>query len=340
MTWFRFHRRKPVVIPSRSRLVSVASACILATAAAIPAAAQDVGGGSKFYLDSSEAAETLLRNAASHVKAGQWSEAVGIYQRVIEQYGEKVARLPRDPDEAGGDDEFVLFVDLREFCQRTLAALPDEARAVYRRRMDPEAERWFREGQSGRDVAALRRVVDQAFCTSWGDDAIELLGDLAFQDGRFVEALALYRRLAADDPENPFGLIHPDPSVDLARVAAKKLLCRAAAGDPPTAADLKAFAARFPGASGTLAGRKGPLAAAVASAIATDRLAAPTQADGRWPTFAGSPTRTRIVAESIDVGSLQWRAIRSAGRRSPATATAGRRAPSFWVITRSSSATR
>ena len=303
MTWFRFHRRKPVAIPSRARVV--VSVCLLATSAAT-AAAQNVGSASKFYLDSSEAAETLLRNAASHVQAGQWSEAIGIYQRVIEQYGEKVARLPRDPAEAGGD-EFVLFVDLREFCQRTIAGLPDEARAVYRRRMDPQAERWYREGQSGRDVAALRRVVEQAFCTSWGDDALELLGDLAFQDGRFGEALAMYRRLAADDPENPLNLVHPDPSIDMAQVAAKKLLCRAAAGDRPTAADLEAFARRFPGASGSLAGRKGPLAAAVASAIATDHLAPPTQADGRWPTFAGSPTRNKVVAESIDVGSLQWR---------------------------------
>ena len=178
---------------------------------------------------------------------------------------------------------------------------------MYRRRMDPQAERWFREGQAGRDVAPLRRVVEQAFCTSWGDDALELLGDLSFQNGRFGEALAMYRRLVADDPENPLNLVHPDPSVDLARVAAKKLLCRAAAGDRPTAADFESFTRRFPDASGSLAGRKGPLATTVAAAVATDHLAPPTQADGRWPTFAGSPTRNKIVAESIDVGSLQWR---------------------------------
>ncbi|APW63978.1 PQQ-binding-like beta-propeller repeat protein [Paludisphaera borealis] len=307
MTWFRFHRRKTVAIPSR--VVGVLSACLLATVAG-SAAAQPAGrSASKFYPDSSEAAETLLRNAASHVRAGQWSEAVGIYQRVIEQYGDKVARLPRDPADGGeGGDEFVLYVDLRGYCQRTLAGLPDEARAVYRKRMDAQAERWFREGEAGRDAGPLRRVVEQAFCTSWGDDALELLGDLSFQDGRFGEALAMYRRLVADDPENPLNLVHPDPSVDLARVAAKKLLCRAAAGESLTpAVEIEAFAKRFPGASGPLAGRKGLLATSLAAALETDHLAPPSQSDGRWPTFAGSPTRNKIVAESIDVGSLQWR---------------------------------
>ncbi|MGZ3468439.1 MAG: hypothetical protein ACXWO1_00430 [Isosphaeraceae bacterium] len=37
-------------------------------------------GASKFYPDSSEKAETLLRNAASLARDSQWSEAIDIYQ--------------------------------------------------------------------------------------------------------------------------------------------------------------------------------------------------------------------------------------------------------------------
>ena len=162
MTWFRSRRRKRLATLSRPRLVGIFSACV-AAAVAGSAAAQNVGRTmSKFYPDSSEAAETLLRNAAGHAKSGQWSEAIGIYQRVVEQYGDKVARLPRDPAEGGDGDEFALYVDLRAYCQRTLAGLPEEARAVYRRRVDAQAERWFREGQAGRDPAPLRRVVERA----------------------------------------------------------------------------------------------------------------------------------------------------------------------------------
>ena len=50
-------------------------------------------GASKFYPDSSDPAETLLRNAASLARDRQWSEAIDIYQRIIDQYGEKVAKL-------------------------------------------------------------------------------------------------------------------------------------------------------------------------------------------------------------------------------------------------------
>jgi hypothetical protein len=200
----------------------------------------------KFYPDSSDTAEALLRNAASHTRDHQWSEAIEIYQRIIDQYGDKVAKLPKvkdkEPSQAG--DEFVLFVDLRGHCHRSLAKLPDDARAIYRNRADSQAERWFKDGQQQRDPALLRKIVDQAFCSSWGDEALELLGDLAFQDGRFGEAMAMYRQLVLDRPSDNFSLIHPDPSVDLARVAAKKLLCRAAAGQTvPSPPRLRSFLA-------------------------------------------------------------------------------------------------
>jgi outer membrane protein assembly factor BamB/tetratricopeptide (TPR) repeat protein len=263
---------------------------------------------SKFYPDSSDTAEALLRNAASHVRDRQWSEAIDIFQRVIDQFGDKVARLPRNEPGADASGEFVLYVDDRRFCHRSLAKLPPEARAIYRNRVDGVAERWFRQGQSQRDVRSLRRVVDLAFCSSWGDDALELLGDLAFQDGRFGEALAMYARIVADHPDDPYALVHPDPSVDLARVAAKKLLCRAAAGEnPPAPAEVDEFARRYPGAAGDLAGRNGPYAQILAESLAGDHLTAPAQPDGRWPTFAGSLRRSKVVSGRIDVGSVQWR---------------------------------
>ena len=163
----------------------------------------------KFYPDFSDTADALLRNAASHAREGQWAEAVDIYQRVIQQFGDKVARLPKDDPAGDPSGESVLFVDLRQFCQRRLAALPPAGRAIYRSRVDVQAERWYRQGAAERDRGLLRRVVEQAFCSVWGDDALELLGDLAFQDGRFDEALAMYRQLVPDQPRRP---VRADPS--------------------------------------------------------------------------------------------------------------------------------
>jgi outer membrane protein assembly factor BamB/tetratricopeptide (TPR) repeat protein len=263
--------------------------------------------GPRFTPNDSEDAERQLSNAANQARNQQWSEAIDIYQRVIDRYGDKVVKLPKTEPGADPSSEFVVYMDGRRYCHRRIAQMPPEAREIYRRRTDPIAERWFRQGAADRDPALLRRVVDQAFCSAWGDDALELLGDLAFQDGRFGEALAAYTQLVADRPDEPFALVHPDPSFDLARVAAKKWLCLAATDRPPGPADLEAFKRRYPGAEGALAGRKGSYANILAHSIADDHLAMPGQPDGRWPTFAGSLRRTRVAPGPIDVGQIQWR---------------------------------
>src|SRR5262245_37095871 len=54
------------------------------------------------YPDFSNTADTLLRTAAGHAKVGQWSETVDLYQRVISQFGETVAPLPKDDEAAAG----------------------------------------------------------------------------------------------------------------------------------------------------------------------------------------------------------------------------------------------
>ena len=277
----------------------------------LPSMGNAQAGGStatKFYPDFSDTADALLRNATGHAKDRQWTEAVEIYQRVIQQFGGKVARLPKDDPSGDPGGDSVLYTDARHFCQQRIAQSPPEARSLYRARVDVQAERWYRQGEKNRDRTPLRRVVEEAFCSSWGDDAVELLGDFAFQEGRFEEALNAYRRLVADGGGFVSDFVHPDPSVDLARVAAKKLICRQAIGENPvTAEDLERFHKAFPDAKGRLAGRDGLYRETLASAFAQDHLSMPPQPDSRWPTFAGSPSRTRVVPGAVDVGSLQWR---------------------------------
>ena len=270
------------------------------------------------------------------------------YQKVIEQFGNKVTALPQDEPGADRSGDFTLYVDDRWYCHRVIAKLPPEAREIYQKRVDALAERRFRQGAKDRDPVSLRRVVDQAFCSNWGDDALELLGDLALQDGRFGEAQAAYGRLVGDAGDDPLTLVHPDPSVDLARVAAKKLLCRALSGqNPPGPADLKDYAVRYAGAAGDLAGRTGVYAEILAESLRTDHLVPAAELDNRWPTFAGSFQRTKLVPGAIDVGSMQWRVeldkvslARMQGGFNPRGGLGGatRCRPgrsSFWLFTRS-----
>lgn len=306
---------RPLCPPgTRRRAVALLVALAASSSLASGQGGNGPGMAVKVYPDTSNTAESLLRNADNHARGGQFAEAIEIYGRVIQQFGDKVVlvppEVPAEPVKPGavGPEDSSLYVDARLDCQRRIAALPPEARALYRARVDSQAERWFKQGQAARDRGQLRRVVEQAFCSSWGDDALDLIGDLAFQEGQFVEALAAYRQIVPDKSTGGQGLVHPDPSVDLARVAAKKILCRAAIGaDPPTKADVEAFAKAYPKAEGSLAGRTGSLATIVAEAVEADHLAAPPQHDGRWPTFAGASTRTKVAPGPIDVGSLQWK---------------------------------
>jgi outer membrane protein assembly factor BamB/tetratricopeptide (TPR) repeat protein len=274
--------------------------------------------GPRFHPDASFTAESMLRNAAGHVKAGQWSEAIDLYQRVIREHGEAVTQVGKD-DPAGENaagaaaarpvaSATILYLDARQNCHRRIAAMPPEARALYRRRVDADAERLYRDGLERSDPAPLRQVAEEAFCSSFGDDAVEALGDLAFRAGRFAEALGHYRRLVPDPSAPAGGLVHPDPDVALASIAAKALLCRAAVGEaPPVPAELEAYARDYPGVEGRLAGRTGSLADSLANAITQDGLATTPRAEDGWPTFAGAMSRTRIAAATVDVGSLQWK---------------------------------
>ena len=200
-------------------------------------------------------------NAANHAQDRQWSEAINIYQRVIDQFGDKVAKLPKERAGADASGDFVLYVDERRFCHAAIAHLPPEAREIYRNRIDGLAERWFRQGASQRDLGLLRRVVDQAFCSSWGDDALELLGDLAFQDGRFGEALAMYRRLV---PDRPGDAICPGPSRSFGRSGAgcrqENSLPRGRGRETSGQGRARRSSRGFtPAAAGALAGRNGNL---------------------------------------------------------------------------------
>lgn len=263
---------------------------------------------SRFFPDSSHTAQTLLRAAAGQASQAQWAETLDLYQRVIQEFGGTVALVPAEEGPPGLQQASQLYVDVREECHRRLAALPPEALALYRRRVDPQAERLYREGLAIRDEDRLRRVVEEMFCSSWGDDALLVLGDWAFRAGRVGEALSYYERIVppADAAAGARTTV-PDADVDRAAVAARIVLCRVTRGDATAGAALAEFARLYPEAKGSLAGRTGSLTTALAAALEQDGLAIAPPVDGRWSTFAGSPSRTRIAASPIDVGSFQWK---------------------------------
>jgi outer membrane protein assembly factor BamB len=288
-------------------------ALLLLAVAARAQRPEDGRSGSPFHPDDSITAEALLRNAARQVAQSQWAEAIDLYERAVAQHGDALARVPRAE---GGSTQATLYVNVRAFVQSTLSRLPAEGLAAYRRRADAPAADLLQRGLRG-DLSALRRVVDEYFATASGDEALDLLGDAAFRDGRYRLALSYYRGIVPAADAAAEQAVYPDPDVDRGRVAAKILLCRAALGDIPTPEDLAAFRAAYPEARGRLAGREGLLADVVARAISEDGLTPGPASLAGWPTFAGAPTRDGVAPERIDVGSFQWRVSLAARRAEP-----------------------
>src|SRR5262249_18178601 len=142
-----------------------------------------------------------------------------------------------------------------------------------------------------------------------GDQALDLLGDLAFEQGDFDEAHRWWRHLtlpaaevAAGQRRRPLDLLFPDPQIDLARVRAKLILARLFRGEPPASlqADLQAFRKLHDKAEGNLTGRKGKYAALLQTLIdQSATLIGPADA-GAWTTFAGDPSRNLVLPAAPD----------------------------------------
>jgi outer membrane protein assembly factor BamB len=207
-------------------------------------------------------------------------------------------------------------VQARWLCHLSIAALPADGLRLYRARVDEPARKWLDQGMATHDTRLLRRVLDEAFCSRSGALALDLLGDLAFERGRFDDAEYWWRMLAgpgvvqADGagpkesrppaivpPLSPFLLAFPDPPKDLEVGArAKQLLARLFRGERrAVATDLKAFRARYGKARGHLAGRDGSYADILQALAEQPDLLADPPDGGLWTTFAANPSRNAVL---------------------------------------------
>jgi outer membrane protein assembly factor BamB len=216
------------------------------------------------------------------------------------KYAEAIDELQAILDGAGNDLiplSSQHLVQARRLCHREIAKLPPEALSEYRSRVNAQAKKWLDEAAPARDVRLLRRIVDEAFCSRAGEAAVDLLGDLAFERGRFDEALAWWRLLApplAAKKENrdELELAYPDPQGDKARLYAKQIVARYFAGDGDAAArELEAFRKEYRKAEGSFLGRTGKYADLLQDLLKQP----PPESDRAWTTFGGDATRGLVV---------------------------------------------
>jgi outer membrane protein assembly factor BamB len=239
--------------------------------------------------EASHEALSLLEIAKAQIAEQQWGEAIEKLRQVEDSAGSKLFKV-----------EDRRFIPLREYCQLLVSRFPEEGLAIYRDRVDPLAKNWCEDGIAARDAHLLQRVVDQYFNSSWGDDALLALGEMALERGEHQKAFALWEQISRKlRPAGglPLWLAFPDTNLNLADVRARLVLTLILAGDLRLAkVELQSLTENHPGAKGKLGGREVIYADALADMIAAAKSwPKPSVSGSDWPTFAGSQSRQHVA---------------------------------------------
>lgn len=286
--------------------------------------AQDLG---PVYLDVDTTAAIHLQRADASLADGQWAEGLDVLTQVMQTYADKLVEL--------SDGR---YVNVQTLCQSKIAALPAEALREYRRRVDGQAAAWYEQAAGERREELLERIVRQAFCSSWGDDALWLLGEMALEQGEYWQARSYWERILP--PSSPYWkrtgeadqaggssirvLCYPDSDLDLGAVRARLVLCLVLGGDRAGAQrELAALRRDYPDATGLLAGTEGTYAQTLAGLLEESLRWSPVHSAPDWSTFAGNPQRNQTLPFTVElgakVGSVELRGVerRAAQRRVP-----------------------
>lgn len=242
-----------------------------------------------------------LERVKDYLAERQWDEAVETLRSLMDRSEDTLKAVTEQRQR---------YVSLRDFVHLQLASLPVEALALYRSRVDPVARQWYEEGVARRDRRLLLNVVQEAFASTWGDDALLALGELSLESGDYSSARWCWERiiparLPTDAP--PTWPAFPDTDLDLAAVRARLVLASILEGCRDRAREeTERFAELHPDARGRFGGREVSYVEALRNLLA-ESAAWPTPADPDWPTFAGSPARNKTAAEPVDVAEVAWR---------------------------------
>jgi len=148
--------------------------------------------------------------------------------------------------------------------------------------------------------------------SSYGDDALMLLGELAWEQGALARARSYWEKLvpaaAAPKPgELPQVLKYPDSDFDPALIRARLTLCSLMQGKLNRAqAEIESFREQYPRSEGALAGQRGNLLGLLKKMADEAAGTAATQTEATASTFAGNTERNQVVPRSIDVGGILW----------------------------------
>jgi outer membrane protein assembly factor BamB/TolA-binding protein len=182
-------------------------------------------------------------------------------------------------------DGFYLPTRLR--VRQALMGLSPAGRAAYRLFDDAKAKQAF--DQLGASInpqqrSALRKIADQYFISSIGDQANDRLGDALFESGDFAGAAAQWQSILSD---------FPDSSIPPLRLLTKRAIALARSGDASGFAEvLASVRARYPGEQVHLGGK---------DMVAADYLAALPLVPTTEPADGGAAELSNAAPASLEL---------------------------------------
>lgn len=163
-----------------------------------------------------EAVQNAVTDFQRHSERGEWQKAFRVLENL--PVDKRVGMLPTG-------DGFLIPAEARLW--QLLVNVNAEGRAAFRLFHEPNAKKLYTKLESElaaydpQATTSARAIYDQYFITSFGDDAANLLGDVAFERGEFAEAISRWKSILD---------FHTDSNIPLPRILVKTAAAYVAAG--------------------------------------------------------------------------------------------------------------
>lgn len=228
-----------------------------------------------------------LAEAEKKLLEGKAADAADDLQRILDEAADDLITLDGKQ-----------YRTARWIAHQLLARLPADTLKAYQDRIDQPARKLLDQAKQSRDPRPLWLLLDRYFVSRPGDEALLLLGDLLFERGEFRAAEEVWLRLL---PDSGAEVIYPNAQTDAALVRARIVLAIIFQHDLRRAkTELAAFKQKHPGASGTFAGKTGPLADTLQAHLDLPPKFLPDATnETAWPLFGGAPGRAGRVSVGI-----------------------------------------
>ena len=184
-----------------------------------------MSSGTTVYVDDSFASVDSLRSAIRQANQGQSQLAIGSFQKIVDQYGQKLVLL--------NDNSYVSITD---YVRERLLAMPAVKNGLYDQLYGLTARNEIDAAEANRDVATLIRVSDRYFPSTAAITGLAQAAEWYFERGEFSAAAQTWIKL----------LTHPRAGDRRAEFLFRAALAEHLAENPAEAQRLRDRLARWP----------------------------------------------------------------------------------------------